>query len=309
MPALNLASRPTTRLLRDRVRTFFRHLPGALAGGEEELHQMRVASRRLRVALPLLASRPRGRRVARALGTLRALTRAGGASRDLDVALGLLEPHLREAGPSRERVVLRGRLRAARTVSRRRLAEALLDTEIAELRRDLRAALARGGPSLPLASLRVRAERETRGSALLDAVSALGEAYDPDRLHHLRIQARKLRYAAELRARLAPAPAPAEAGPDAAALWKDLQERLGLVRDTHVLAVRLGAEAAAARRRSAGAVAAEAELLAGLFDAQSRDLHQALLRDGLRQLVERALEAGPACAGASDARRLREADE
>ena len=45
----------TAALLRDRVSRVFRELPGALAGEEEAVHQVRVTGRRLRVALPLLA--------------------------------------------------------------------------------------------------------------------------------------------------------------------------------------------------------------------------------------------------------------
>src|SRR5262245_63162999 len=80
----------STPLLRDRIRALFRQVPQGLAGQEEAIHQMRVAGRRLRVALPLLAKKPAGRRVRRALRVLRELTRAAGQSRDLGVIEGLL---------------------------------------------------------------------------------------------------------------------------------------------------------------------------------------------------------------------------
>ncbi|HEY7513832.1 MAG TPA: CHAD domain-containing protein, partial [Vicinamibacteria bacterium] len=66
----------TSLLLKERIRSVFRHLPKGLAGEEEAVHQLRVSGRRLRVALPLLARKPRGRRVKRALAILRDLTRA-----------------------------------------------------------------------------------------------------------------------------------------------------------------------------------------------------------------------------------------
>ncbi len=44
-------------LLRERVRRVFQELPGALAGNEEPVHQLRVAARRLRIALRLLVRR------------------------------------------------------------------------------------------------------------------------------------------------------------------------------------------------------------------------------------------------------------
>ncbi len=148
-----------TALLRERVRAVFRHLPKGLAGDEEAIHQMRVAGRRLRVALPLLAKKPEGRRVQRALRVLRALTRTAGASRDLDVSIELLAERLRSVAPlDAEQRRLRSRLRGVRAYSRTRMAEALMDLEIARLRRDLRAVLGSGaedavlGPRAPAGS-------------------------------------------------------------------------------------------------------------------------------------------------------------
>jgi len=81
-------------LLEDRVKRVFRELPGAVAGQEEPVHQVRVAGRRLRVSLPLLARKGQGRRVRRALKVLRQLTRTLGEGRDVDVILGLFEDRL-----------------------------------------------------------------------------------------------------------------------------------------------------------------------------------------------------------------------
>src|SRR5688572_32932816 len=122
----------TTPLLRARVRDVFRHLPKALAGEEEAIHQMRVAGRRLRIALPHLAKRPAGKRVRRALLELKRLARGAGASRDLDVMLGLFEAQLqtlRKRTP--QQAVLLRRVRAARTRGRGLMAEAVLDLGIA----------------------------------------------------------------------------------------------------------------------------------------------------------------------------------
>jgi CHAD domain-containing protein len=138
MPRSHPSADRATPLLRERVRVLYRHLPRALGGVEEEIHQMRVAGRRLRVALPLLTQKPRGRRVKRALSLLRELTRAGGVSRDLDVGLSLLVERLRGLGPSRERRLLLRRFRSARTRSRSTMAAALLDLDIAKLRRHFR---------------------------------------------------------------------------------------------------------------------------------------------------------------------------
>jgi CHAD domain-containing protein len=81
-------------LLQDRVKRVFRELPGAVAGQEEPVHQVRVAGRRLRVALPLLARKGSGRVVRRALKVLRSLVRTVGKGRDMDVIVGLYEDRL-----------------------------------------------------------------------------------------------------------------------------------------------------------------------------------------------------------------------
>lgn len=277
-------SEPGTRLLRERVRTVFRHLRGALAGDEEELHQMRVAARRLRVALPLLARKHDGRRVRRALRALRELTRTAGHSRDLDVMCALAEARWREPGAlTPEGRVLRRRLLGARARSRRQMAEGLLDLEIARLRRDLRETLSRGGELLFTVLLRVRDARDREGQFVLDGLHRLGETFDSDALHRIRIRSRRLRYTAELQDLLK------SSGSDAARLWKGLQERLGLVRDHDVLSLWCARQATHAGRRGQEALRAEAEALASWFADESRRHHRELLAARPVEIVQRAL--------------------
>jgi CHAD domain-containing protein len=71
-------------------------LPQALAGNEERLHQMRIAARRLRVALPLLAHEPEGKKVRRARARPAPADAHPRASRDLDVMVTLAENHWRQ---------------------------------------------------------------------------------------------------------------------------------------------------------------------------------------------------------------------
>lgn len=275
---------PGTRLLRERVRTVFRHLPGALAGNEERLHQMRIAARRLRVALPLLAERDDGRRVRRALRGLRELTRTPGPSRDLDVMVSLAEERWRDpAALTPEARVLRRRLLAARGRSRRQMAEALLDLEIARLRRDLRATMRRGGAVLFTTLIRVRDTRDREGERVLSGLLRLGDAFDSEALHRIRIRARRLRYTAELQDLLK------NSSSQAAKLWKDLQERLGLVRDHDVLAQWFARQAQRAVRPGEESLRAEAESLAGWFAQESRRHHEELLAARPVEIVERAL--------------------
>lgn len=284
MPAPASVVDRSTPLLKARVRELFRHLPGALGGETEPVHQMRVAGRRLRVALPLLARKPEGKRARRALRVLRELTRAAGAGRDLDVSLALLEarvPAPPAASPAQR--ALRARLRAARTRSRRHLAEALLDVDIARLRRDLRAIQSARGDALFTVVLRMRAAREARGARLLEQLAGLGARYDVAALHEARKQVRRLRYSAELADALLGQASPA------AGLFKDLQEQLGAVRDSHVLAEWLGRQAQAAAARGQEALAAEAATLERLFREDSDARHRAFLEAPPMERVRAAL--------------------
>jgi CHAD domain-containing protein len=276
---------PGTRLLRERIRTVFSHLPQALAGNEERLHQMRIAARRLRVALPLLAQKPEGKRVRRAVRGLRQLTRTPGTSRDLDVMVSLAEDHWRQPDAlTDEGRVLRRRLLAARARSRRQMAEALLDLEIAQLRRDLRAVLARGGDVLFSALVRLRETRDRDGARALDLLASLGESDDADTLHEVRIGLRRLRYAAEVQDLLKGVRS------DATRLLKELQERLGHVRDAFVLSEWFAGQAQRSGRGGQAALGREARALAAAFRETSARHHRDLLEVRPDDVVRHALE-------------------
>jgi CHAD domain-containing protein len=246
---------------------------------------MRVAGRRLRVALPLLARKPAGKRVRRAVTILRQLVRAAGTSRDLDVSVALLEERMREMGVlSPELLVLRRRLRGTRSRSRARMAEALLDIEIAKLRRNLRAIIGRRAESLFTVLQRLRDERDRRGTALSSSLQALGDRFDPEELHRLRIRARRLRYMAELRETLR------GQSSEAPAIFRQLQERLGAIRDLFVVSEWLAGQAAASRARGALALAEEASRLHEFFLERSREHHRAFLESAPAHLLARGLE-------------------
>jgi CHAD domain-containing protein len=274
----------TASLLTDRIRPVFRHLPKGLAGEEEAVHQVRVAGRRLRVALPLLARKPRGRRVKRALAILRDLTRAAGLGRDLDVIVSLFDRRLAELdAPSPEQLALRRRLRAARTRSRSRMADALMDIEIAGVRRDLRRVVARGAEGVFTVMARLRDTRDAEGAALLAGFGEVGDRYDPVALHALRRATRRLRYAAEV--------SDALRGEDsgAPALLKSLQDAIGSLHDNHVLVTWLERQAAARRTPSVLSEAALSER--AFFEETGRRLHAEILERRPAEVLARALEA------------------
>jgi len=273
-------------LLEDRVKRVFRELPGAVAGQEEPVHQVRVAGRRLRVALPLLARKGGGRAVRKALGVLRKLTRAVGEGRDMDVILGLLEDRLATfRAPSAEQRALLSRLRTARSRSRAQVAEDVLDLDIDGLRRNLRLLLRRGAADSTTILARARALREEEGAELLRGFSQVGERYRPEALHALRRRIRRLRYAAEVedvvRGEESRAPA----------LWKRLQDGIGVLHDHHVLAGWFEEQAHLAEARDNDLLARAARRERRAFIGLGRLLHRALLETKPSDLALRALQA------------------
>jgi CHAD domain-containing protein len=238
------------------------------------------------VALPVLARKPEGRRVRRALKVLRQMTRTAGASRDLDVMAGLLDRHLKETPVhSPELKLLRRRLMEARRRSHRRMADGMLDLEIAGLRRDLRVVQSRHAESLFTVLLRLRQARDAQGEEAAAALRRLDDAYAPEALHRLRVKLRRLRYLAELQ------DAVRAQQSDAAALFKQLQDGLGQVQDHFLLSSWMGVQAGRAASRGAAALQAEAAALAAQFLARSRDHHAQVLATRPLERVEQALNA------------------
>jgi CHAD domain-containing protein len=223
-------------LLRKRVDRFTRLLRGVQSGDVHAIHQLRVASRRLRELLPVLQldpdeSRKLGRR-------LRRVTRELGPVRELDVLLGLVH-EFGQAG-SRRRAL---ELVAARVHAERSGAGAELRHElpIPDLERIARR-LERATRALEKSERRGNGERDRawrwaidarlarRAGALADAIRAAGAVYLPERLHTVRIALKKLRYAVELRDERAGGRRGAEQLP-----LRRTQELLGRLHDLQVL--------------------------------------------------------------------------
>lgn len=250
--------------------------------------------RRLRVALPVLARKPEGKRVRRSLRILRQITRTAGSSRDLDVMTALLEAWMKElrVHPAPLKV-LRRRLLGARSRSRRRMAEGLLDLEIARVRRDLRAVVSRRADALFTVLLRLRQARDERGGTALAALLKLQDEFDPEALHRLRIMVRRLRYLAELHDALRLQQS------DAPELLKGLQEALGQLHDAYMLSVWAGAQATRAAARGQAELSAEAAALRDAFLQKSRQHHGALLASQPVEVLDRALTAMGRARGAA----------
>src|SRR6476661_9362343 len=93
--------RVTTLLLQRLSRALKRHLPQAVAGDDLGVHQARVTSRRLREAVPVLATGLTGTKAGKARRKIRRLTRALGAVRELDVTLHIIDELAQKPGVPR----------------------------------------------------------------------------------------------------------------------------------------------------------------------------------------------------------------
>ena len=279
---------PTTQFLREHVQRLFANLPGAQAGKEEPIHQIRVASRRLRVALPVAAQRPTGRRVRRSLRRLRALTRLAGQGRDLDVSVALFDAEApRVESPMAVRL-LRSRLATARDHAHAGLAKALAAFDATRLHEDLDLLIARGGADSGEAALRLAEARRRHARVALDELRALGRHFAPMALHAIRRHCRWLRYAAELDRALFGGRA------SAVRRFKDLQEILGKLHDAFVLAEWIAREAASWEARGKAAHAAAARVVAAHFRDRAQALHRRFLRANTADWLDSVLRRNAA---------------
>src|SRR5918995_4252992 len=83
--------KPRHRLLPRRLRAFARALPDACGGDVNAVHKARVASRRLREALPVVLADVPPKKAKRLARGFRRITRALGPVREMDVTIGVLE--------------------------------------------------------------------------------------------------------------------------------------------------------------------------------------------------------------------------
>lgn len=187
-------------VLRFHLRAFAREAVGARAGEVEAIHQLRVATRRLRAGLRLFAPILPVAPVAAAREDLAWLGRAIGAVRDLDVlalALGArarrLDGEMRDALGPLERII-----RERRAAAHATLVDAL-DSPRGRAVADRLRALAQGGPShreTPLGKL-APGLLQPLVAAVERAGRRVGRDTAPEDLHRLRVRVKRLRYALE----------------------------------------------------------------------------------------------------------------
>ena len=246
---------------------FLRQWPLALRGDVEGIHQARVATRRLREALPLLRRDSRDREPARIRAALRSLTRALGPSRELDVSRIVLAAIATRA-PSHAAAVAAAdrRLALERAATEKVLVQIGEGIDVAALIRRTRELAVRlaGEPGASACARCAGTRLRDRAHDVHVAVLGAGRVYASGPLHAVRIALKKFRYCYELAGRVA-------GGRHSATMrgLKRLQDILGDMHDLQVLTAHVRDAGAAVSARQQPAM----EALAGHLDELIRDLH------------------------------------
>jgi CHAD domain-containing protein len=279
-------------LLRQRLVSLLRAMPAAQEGDETSVHQARVASRRLREALPVLGTTADDAALDRAAKRVRRITRALGPVRELDVTLSLLaELDQKGAAPTRAIARVRKAVTEERLKRRRAMLAEMKPSRLEKLRKRLVQVAAPESRKEPVRTAIHEAELKAafRARKLRDAIDEAGSMYLADRLHRVRIEAKKLRYALEIHRELTHSRSTARLN-----RLKHQQDLLGRVHDLEVLIERtreVQASLAGSNRRGM----AELNKLIRALEAECREGHAAYMRgrDALIRLCDELIsEAG-----------------
>jgi CHAD domain-containing protein len=220
-------------MLERRLLAFERHLPHVAAGDVDAVHQARVASRRLREAVPVVAVDAKGVGSRRLVRRIRRATRALGPVRELDVALTMTADLAARWQTTRTALSeLAARLHEKRATAHARALQKLDDARLRTLGKRARSLLAAVRDTSTESGWRAKLSRrlDRRGRGLRQAIEAAGALYAVEALHAVRIATKKLRYTIELVHETRSA---SVAGP--LARLKRTQDLLGQMHDLDVL--------------------------------------------------------------------------
>jgi CHAD domain-containing protein len=177
------------------VEALARALPAAREGDVAAVHRARVASRRVRAAMPLMGSSAKAHELAR---VVRRVTRELGPIRELDVSLGILAAEVGDGGGDAGIDRLRASMAAEREWLLASLRERLDDLDFDELH-ERAVALARRHAGTQGRKAHDADRRRTARRARRLAAAIEDDAARPSRrLHAVRVAAKKLRYTLEL---------------------------------------------------------------------------------------------------------------
>jgi CHAD domain-containing protein len=272
-------------LLRQRLVSLLKAMPAVQAGDEVSVHQARVASRRLRQALPLLGVRADAGALDRAQKRVRRITRALGPVRELDVTLLLLqELAQRSAAPERAIERVRAAVTDERTQRRQDMLAAITPSKLDKLRKQLvQVAAPRQRPVATGSALAAsHAQAVRRAGELREAIEHAGGIYLADRLHRVRIAAKKLRYALEIQRELTRTRSMAQIN-----RLKTQQDLLGRMHDLEMLIDRTREVQARLTPRDRRGMA-ELKALIRVLEGECREGHAAYMRarPGLLKLCD-----------------------
>lgn len=277
-------------ILRQRLVSLLKAMPAAQAGDETSVHEARVASRRLRGALPVLGASADEDALDRAERRVRRITRALGPVRELDVALLLLaELEGKEAAVPRAINRVREAVTAERHARRHEMLQEITPSRLNKLCKRLVKVAAPDSPPVPPADELAEATQQSgaRARKLRAAIEHAGGIYLADRLHRVRIAAKKLRYVVEIQLELTHSRATARLN-----RLKAQQDLLGRMHDLEILIDRTrGVQEAlpASDRRGM----AELDALIRVLEDECREGHAAYMRarPALLKLCESVIEA------------------
>jgi CHAD domain-containing protein len=277
-PKMHATTVPTSelaRVLRRHVNALVRALARARQrhGHVRAVHQARVASRRLREALP----------VANAVATVgtggirravRRLTSALGDVRELDVARHTLEARVvDDRWPFGAVAAVKRHLKTKRARGRDRMLPRIDRRDIDKLRTRVRtraASIEASHASLRIDAVISRRVRE-RARKFVRHARHVGTMYSPEALHAVRIAAKKLRYSLELAKDVSGLPLGREIGQ-----LKRLQTLMGELHDLQILTGYVRTVLTKSRVDPSNRKALDA--MAVSFDAECRALHSKVLR-------------------------------
>jgi CHAD domain-containing protein len=264
-------SHPSELLIRQRLSALTRTLPAAQGGDVVAIHKARVATRRLRAALPIVARGSRSRKLTKAVSRL---TRALGSVRELDVALLNLDELAADGSVPTEGIDL---LRTSLEEERQRLFAHMVGQieriDLERLERKAFAAARRFHVAGDAAQwnpkkLKTVARRAARRALSLQAaIENAGGIYLPDRLHQVRIAVKKLRYVLEVARELSRSRASARLR-----MLKAVQDLLGRMHDLEVLIMRIRALQGSDRAPTLK-VSADLDRLVRRLEMECRRLH------------------------------------
>lgn len=234
MHATTVSASELARVLRRQVNALVRALARAREhhGHVRAVHQARVASRRLREALPIANAVASGakRGIRR---DVRRVTSALGDVRELDVARRTFDARTSdERWPFAAVATVNRHLKRRRARGRQRMLPRIDRRDLEKLRDRVRAlaqSVDASGASSRIDSLLNRRVRE-RARNFSGEARRLGTMYSPEALHSIRIAGKKLRYSLELSQDVSRLPLRTEIGQ-----LKRLQHLLGDLHDLQVL--------------------------------------------------------------------------